>query len=101
MRLENKLLALITFIVFSSSVCFGATITGKVKGPGGTPFGGAFVEAQDAKTRMTFMVLSDSQGRYSVRQFAAWRVSGHDQSHGVSRRSASRRKPHSRTKCFD
>ena len=43
-----------------------ATITGTVKAPEGTPFEGAFVQAQNTKTRMTFMALSDPQGHYRI-----------------------------------
>src|ERR1700677_4669330 len=45
-----------------------ATITGTVKSPEGTPFEGAFVQAQNTKTRMTFMALSDAQGHYRIEQ---------------------------------
>jgi virginiamycin B lyase len=37
-----------------------------VNGPDGAPFQGAFVEAQNAKTKITVIVLSDSQGRYRI-----------------------------------
>ncbi len=66
MRPQHKFLAVAASIVFLSSACFGATITGTVKGPDGAPFGGAFVEAQNSKTRMTFIVLSDNRGHYSA-----------------------------------
>ena len=48
-----------------------ATITGTVRGPDGTPFRGAFVDARNAKTRITVMVLSDSNGRYTVENLPA------------------------------
>src|SRR5262249_8668019 len=44
----------------------GATITGNVRGPDGTPFMGAFVVAENAKNKVTVNVLSDSQGRYHI-----------------------------------
>jgi len=53
-------------IVFVVSISHGATITGTVKGPDGAPFQGAFVEAQNTKTRMTVAVLSDTQGHYRI-----------------------------------
>ena len=42
----------------------GAVISGTVKDPAGAPFQGAFVRAQNAKTKITTIVLSDRQGRY-------------------------------------
>ena len=64
MRSQIRLFALIALIAFCGSVTFGATITGTVKGPDGAPYSGAFVQAQNTKTRMTFLVLSDGQGHY-------------------------------------
>jgi virginiamycin B lyase len=40
------------------------TITGTIKGPDGAPFRAAFVRVQNLSTRITMMVLTDSQGRY-------------------------------------
>ena len=71
MRPQTKLLALIGAILFLGSVCYGATLAGTVKGPDGAPFEGAFVQAQNTKTRMTFTVLSDKQGRYRVEKLPA------------------------------
>jgi len=53
-------------IVLLGSACHSATITGTVKGVDGAPSQGAFVEAQNAKTKITVIVLSDSQGHYRV-----------------------------------
>ena len=58
-------------IAFLGSVCPGATVTGTVKGPDGAPFQGAFVEAQNTKTKMTLIVLSDSQGHYRIEKLPA------------------------------
>src|ERR1700682_6796959 len=66
MRLQLRLLALVSAIVMLGSVCRSATITGTVKGVDGAPSQGAFVEAQNTKTRITVIVLSDSQGRYHI-----------------------------------
>ena len=55
---------LVTALVFLASFASAATITGTVKGPDGAPFKGAFVNAQDTKTRITISVLSDEDGRY-------------------------------------
>src|SRR5229473_5622244 len=71
MRSQTKLLALISATLLLGSVCYGATLAGTVKGPDGTPFEGAFVQAQNTKTRMTFTVLSDKQGRYRAEKLPA------------------------------
>src|SRR5258708_23339754 len=71
MGLHRKFLALAGLVAFFGSVCYAATITGTVKGPDGAPFEGAFVQAQNTKTRMAFIVLTDSQGRYRVEKVPA------------------------------
>jgi len=71
MRLLGKTLALMSLIVFFGLDCYGATISGTVKGVDGAPFQGAFVEAQNAKSKITVIVLSDSQGRYRIPELAA------------------------------
>lgn len=50
---------------------YGATLSGTVKDPSGAPFEGAFVQAQNTKTKMTFMVLSNKQGHYHVETLPA------------------------------
>jgi virginiamycin B lyase len=67
----NKAFAILGLIVFISCACYGATITGTVNGVDGAPFQGAFVEAQNAKTKITVIVLSDSQGRYRIPDLGA------------------------------
>src|ERR1700688_3851078 len=71
MRQQLRLLALASAIVLPGSVCYSATITGTVKGVDGAPFQGAFVEAQNTKTKITVNVLSDSRGRYRVEKLPA------------------------------
>ena len=71
MRLRTKLLPLIGLIILFGPACYTATITGTVKGPDGAPFEGAFVQAQNTKMRMAFIVLTDSQGRYRVEKVPA------------------------------
>jgi virginiamycin B lyase len=44
----------------------GGAISGTVKGQDGTPFRAAFVRAQNVKTKMVMMVLSDNQGKYQT-----------------------------------
>jgi virginiamycin B lyase len=71
MRLPTKFLALLSSVILFGSACYAATITGTVKGPDGAPFEGAFVQAQNTKTRMWLIVLTDSQGRYRVEKVPA------------------------------
>ena len=47
-----------------------ATISGTVKDPAGAPFKGAFVQAQNMKTKIYVNVLSDKQGRYRIQGLA-------------------------------
>ena len=53
-----------TFGFAAGFAAWAGTISGTVKGPDGAPFRAAFVRVQNTKTKMTMMVLSDSQGRY-------------------------------------
>jgi virginiamycin B lyase len=64
MQRLQKILGLMSGVVFFASFAYGATITGSVKGPDGAPFKGAFVQAQNTKTRITVNVLSQKDGRY-------------------------------------
>jgi len=48
-----------------------STITGIVKGPDNAAFSGAFVEAQNLKTKITVAVLSDTQGHYRIENLTA------------------------------
>src|ERR1700680_2561638 len=61
-----KMLGLVSAVGLISSITFGATITGKVTGPDGAPFRAAFVQARNAKTRVTVIVLSGNDGKYRV-----------------------------------
>src|ERR1700690_2309034 len=71
MRSQSRALAFASLIAFFGSVCSGATITGTVKGTEGAPFQGAFVEAQNTKTRITVIVLSDTHGQYRIEKLPA------------------------------
>lgn len=70
-RLVAKLAALISLLVFFCGAIDAATVSGIVKGPDGATFQGAFVEAQNAKTKITTTVLSDSRGRYRIPDLTA------------------------------
>lgn len=52
-------------------VSHAATIAGTVKGPDSAAFPGAFVEAQNSKSKITVIVLSDTQGHYRIENLAA------------------------------
>jgi virginiamycin B lyase len=64
-------LCLVASIVVAGSCAYGATVSGTVKGPDGAPFKGAFVQAQNKKTRITVNVLSGSGGRYRAENLPA------------------------------
>jgi hypothetical protein len=66
MRSATKLSASIGLTVLLTPLCYAATISGTVKGPDGPPFQGAFVQAQNTKTRIMVDVLSDKDGQYRV-----------------------------------
>jgi hypothetical protein len=66
MKSLAKFLAVTGMALYFSTSCFGATVSGTVKGPDGAPMQGVFVRARNTKTKMTFIVLSDQQGRYRV-----------------------------------
>ena len=68
---QLRCFVLMCAIVLLGSVTHSATITGTVKGPDGAPFQGAFVEAQNTKTKITVIVLSDSQGHYRIEKLPA------------------------------
>jgi virginiamycin B lyase len=61
-----KLLALTGLVVSIGAASYGATVRGTVRGPDGAPFTGAFVQAQNTKTKIAVLVLSGSQGEYRV-----------------------------------
>jgi virginiamycin B lyase len=68
LRIFFSLAGLLSLFSFA---CHGSTVTGTVKGPDGAPFRGAFVEAQDMKTRITVAVLSNTQGHYRIEKLPA------------------------------
>ena len=64
-------LALLGSVTLAPTLTDAATITGSVKGPDGAAFRAAFVQARNAKTKITMHVLSDNQGRYKVENLPA------------------------------
>ncbi len=68
MRSLIHALRLFAVVTLLATLASAASITGTVKGSDGAPFQGAFVQAQNTKTRMLFSVLSNAQGKYYVDQ---------------------------------
>src|ERR1700720_3628777 len=66
MRFQTRFLALVSLALFLAVSCYGATVSGTVKGPDGAPVEGAFVQAQNSKTKISIFVLSDHEGHYRV-----------------------------------
>ena len=64
MPVAKKVLLSLTLTVALAPTAFGATITGSVTGPDGKPFMGAFVVAENPRTKMTVNVLTNAEGRY-------------------------------------
>src|SRR6266850_6242374 len=71
MRTASKCLGVLTLALIPGSFAYGATVTGTVKAPDGTPFRGAFVQAQNTSTKITVSVLSDKNGRYRLENLPA------------------------------
>src|SRR6202043_2647713 len=71
MRIVNRGLGLMGSVVFLASFSHGATITGSVKGPDGSPFQGAFIQAENTSTKITVNVLSAKDGHYKVENLPA------------------------------
>ena len=64
----------LAFSVSLGALCVSAqsaTISGSVKGPDGAAFKGAFISAQNTKTKITLNVLSQPDGRYSIKNLPA------------------------------
>ena len=70
MRIPIAALALSTsFLALAAAQA--ATVTGSVKGPDGQPFRGAWVAAQNTKTKITVNVQSRTDGRFTVKNLPA------------------------------
>ena len=66
MNATRKSLGLVFLCASFAYGATDATISGTVKDPSGAPFKGAFVQAQNTKTRIYVNVLSDKLGRYQI-----------------------------------
>ena len=71
MRTASRWLAVLALAPVFGSSAYAATISGTVKGPDGSSFRGAFVQAQHSGTKITTSVLSDRQGRYRIENLPA------------------------------
>jgi virginiamycin B lyase len=71
MRSVTGFVVSIVTLIATSQAAPAATISGTVTGPDSAAFRGAFVQARNAKTRITVSVLSDPQGHYRIESLAA------------------------------
>ena len=99
MRSQAKFLALAGLALFLAASCYGATLSGTVKGPDGAPVEGAFVQAQNTKTKISFFVLSDHQGHYRVEKLPAGEYRVQVKATGFARRSQERRRSYGGPEC--
>src|ERR1700687_6284218 len=65
-HLLRRIAISITLVFCVAAFAYGAQVTGSVKGPDGAPFQGAFVQARNAKTKITVSVLSRKEGQYRI-----------------------------------
>ena len=65
------LLGVLGVFVLTPRAADAATIAGTVAGPDGAAFRGAFVQARNAKTKITVSVLSDRDGKYRIENLPA------------------------------
>ena len=66
MKLSKSSMGLVVLLASLAYTAWGATISGTVKDPSGTPFKGAFVRARNLKTDVIVSALSDKQGQYRI-----------------------------------
>jgi hypothetical protein len=71
MKSASKWLGVSAAFLFLATFAQAATVTGSVKSPDGTPFRGAFVQAQNTSTRVLVSVLTDKDGRYRIENLSA------------------------------
>src|ERR1700680_5047986 len=71
MNPASKYFGLLILILLFVPFAHGATVTGTVKGPDGASFRGAFVQEQNAHTKVMVSVLTDKDGRYRIENLPA------------------------------
>src|ERR1700751_1514728 len=60
-----------TLIILTTHAVPAATVSGTITGPDKAAFRGAFVQARNAKTKITVSVLSQPDGKYSIEDLPA------------------------------
>jgi hypothetical protein len=71
MNFASKFSGVTVAFLFLALAAQSATVTGSVKGPGGVPFRGGFVQAQNTSTRVLVSVLTGKDGRYRIENLSA------------------------------
>jgi hypothetical protein len=71
MKSASKCLSPLILVLLIIPFAYGATVTGTVKGPDGTSFRGAFVQAQNSSSKILVSVLTDKDGRYRIENLPA------------------------------
>jgi hypothetical protein len=71
MKSASKCVGSLIVFLFLATFARAATVNGTVKSPDGTPFRGAFVQAQNTSTRVLVSVLTDKDGRYRIENLPA------------------------------
>src|SRR3984893_12807266 len=71
MKLASRFAGVMILSFCAGAYASAATVTGSVKSPDGTPFRGAFVQAQNTGTRVLVSVLTDKDGRYRIENLPA------------------------------
>ena len=66
MKSASKIAGLLASVLFLATIAQAASVAGSVRGPDGTPFRGAFVQAENTSTRILVSVLTDKDGRYRI-----------------------------------
>lgn len=90
MRKLTGLLGLSVSFFGLASIAQAASIAGSVKGPDGSPFRGAFVAAQNLKTKISVTVLTQTNGRFTIRNLPAGDYEVRVKSVGYTNNEASR-----------
>src|SRR5579872_4958980 len=71
MKLASRFAGILMLVLCAGAHARAANVTGSVKSPDGTPFRGAFVQAQNSGTRVLVSVLTDKDGHYRIENLPA------------------------------
>ena len=99
MRPQTRFVAVLGLALYLAASCYGATVSGTVKGPDGAPIEGAFVQAQNTKTKISMFVLSDRQGHYRADKLPAGEYRRAGQGDRLPRGTQERRRAYGGAKC--